>query len=253
MATEVSVLRCIRFSAMASANPFDEADYAPLRTAEADAEDFFATLVPEDVWEQKTEASPAEATAAEATSVEATTAAEAAAGADHDEAAGAAAEPARVATRAAAVRVSPPRFGEEMEHGCHALLRSGRHSDLSFVVGSETMPAHRAILEARCGAALVQALEGGGIGVTESLAIGAEGAQANPFDGAAAGSPATATPPAVASGVLVVRLESFSPASVALLLRFLCADNRLEQGRLPKIRNLTARTLLQVHGALRAA
>ena len=59
---------------MASANPFDEADYAPLRTAEADAEDFFATLVPEDVWEQKTEASPAEATAAEATSVEATTA-----------------------------------------------------------------------------------------------------------------------------------------------------------------------------------
>ena len=59
---------------MASANPFDEADYAPLRTAEADAEDFFATLLPEDVWEQKTEASPAEATAAEATSVEATTA-----------------------------------------------------------------------------------------------------------------------------------------------------------------------------------
>ena len=199
-----------------SGNPFDEEAFAPLRTAQAAADDVFAAS---GLVEGKVEC--AEAAAAEAASAEA-------AGAGTEADAEVAAEAAAEASEAAAVQVSPPRFGMDMEDGCHSLLRTGRHADLSFVVGSETMRAHRAILEARCGAALVQALEGGGIGVTESLAIGAEGVAANTFDRCRSETPTTGTgtgtPPTTASSVLVVRLEGFSPPSVALLLRFLCTE-----------------------------
>ena len=63
-----------------------------------------------------------------------------------------------------AIEVQAPSFATDMAHGCAGLLSSGRHADISFELPARTLRAHRCILEARCGAPLVQALESGAIG-----------------------------------------------------------------------------------------
>ena len=58
-----------------------------------------------------------------------------------------------------------------MTLGCAGLLTSGRHADLSFELPARKLRAHRCILEARCGAPFVQALEAGALG-TATLEAG---------------------------------------------------------------------------------
>ena len=59
------------------------------------------------------------------------------------------------------IEVMPPTFGADMAGGCAMLLASGRHADVTFELPARTLRAHRAIIEARCGSAMVQALEAG--------------------------------------------------------------------------------------------
>ena len=62
------------------------------------------------------------------------------------------------------IEVEPPCFAADMSRGCAALLGSGRHADVSFELPARTLRAHRCLLEARCGAPVVEALEGGALG-----------------------------------------------------------------------------------------
>jgi hypothetical protein len=62
------------------------------------------------------------------------------------------------------IEVEPTSFSADMAQGCAGLLASGRHADMSFELPARSLLAHRAIIEARCGAALIQALEGGALG-----------------------------------------------------------------------------------------
>ena len=66
------------------------------------------------------------------------------------------------------IEIAPPSFATDMANGCAGLLASGRHADISFELAARTLPAHRCLLEARCGAPLVQALASGLVGTVVS-------------------------------------------------------------------------------------
>ena len=125
---------------------------------------------------------------------------------------GAAAPP----TGPAPVEVEPATFAPDMAHGCAALLASGRHADVSFELPARTLKAHRAILEARCGAGLVEALQSGALGEV-----------------AGTGESSTSRPAAAASdggnGMLRIRLTSQtvgdpSGTSLAALLTYVYTE-----------------------------
>ena len=71
----------------------------------------------------------------------------------------------------APIEFGEPSFASDMTLGCAGLLTSGRHADLSFELPARKLRAHRCILEARCGAPFVQALEAGALG-TATLEAG---------------------------------------------------------------------------------
>ena len=116
------------------------------------------------------------------------------------------------------IEVDEATFAADMAHGCASLLASGRHADVDFELPARTLKAHRCVLEARCGAELVEAIEHGRLGEVVARPSGG---------GAAAGDGAAGD--GAAGGTLRVRLAApsagdASGASVAALLRYIYTE-----------------------------